>query len=75
VCIRKTQVKISTTNIAGKKKWFIKECYDARNLLNNARTIFLRNKSVENKNEFLNKKRSYIKIKKNCKRIFQRKEG
>ena len=39
-----------------KKKWFDKECFEKRKAFNKARNVFIRNKSIVNKLEYLGKK-------------------
>ena len=58
-----------------RNKWFNKECFDAKKEFHKTRNMFLRNKSNENKLNFLIKKREYNKIKKKRKKQYKRKEG
>lgn len=65
----------STQKYKTSKPWFDKKCIDARKEFNSARNTYLRNKTHENKNSFLNKRRMYINIKRCSKRKYLRQEG
>jgi hypothetical protein len=55
-----------------KKKWFNHECYNGRHQFNVARNYYLRHKTIENKNIYLNKKVKYYSVKNKCKKTFQK---
>ena len=56
-------------------KWFNAECYNHRKDYKKARNLFLRNKSNENRQNFIHKKRTYNKTKRKCKYQFKKREG
>ena len=71
----KTKKNIQPINRNDKKRWFNKDCYEARKEFNHARNMFLRNKTDDNKAAFLTKKRAYVLLKRNCKRNYNKLES
>lgn len=58
-----------------RQPWLNAECIQARTSYNRARNLFLRNKTQENKQLFLNRKRAYIAMKRKHKRRYKKREG
>jgi hypothetical protein len=72
---RKTFRNETPTKTFKRNKWFNSQCLESKLTFKKARNLFLRNKTLENKLNFLNYKREYNKIKKKTKKLYNRKEG
>lgn len=65
----------STNKPMFKNKWFDLNCQNARKQFNNARNRFLRDKTDQNRQEYLTAKSNYNKIKRQAKYKYKRQEG
>ena len=73
---RRSQTRAPNANgQTSNTKWFNAECYNHRKDYKKARNLFLRNKSNENRQNFIHKKRTYNKTKRKFKFQFKIREG